>query len=97
MASIAIDGEDLGENCAHLRWFIIDDTLRGTRLLDTALEFSDSQNFRETHLWTFEGLDAARHLYTSRDFILAEEINGDQWGRMVPEQKFIRPNPTLTP
>ena len=28
--SIAIDGEDTGDCTAHLRWFIVDDNLRGT-------------------------------------------------------------------
>jgi hypothetical protein len=29
VGTIAIDGEDLGENRAHLRWFIVDDSVRG--------------------------------------------------------------------
>ena len=95
--SIAIDGEDLGGGVAHLRWFIVGDGLRGTgagrRLLDTALAFADGHGFAATHLWTFSGLDAARHLYESRGFALAEERPGSQWGKRVMEQRFVRTHP----
>ena len=94
MGSIAIDGEDLGGNLAHLRWFILDDSARGTgigrRLLSTALAFADAQGFAQTHLWTFSGLDAARHLYESQGFQCVETYSGDQWGKQVLEQKFVR-------
>ncbi len=94
VGSIAIDGEDLGPGLAHLRWFIIDPTLRGAgqggKLLDAALSFADHQGFPETHLWTFAGLDTARHLYETRGFALAEERRGTQWGSEVLEQRFVR-------
>jgi DNA-binding MarR family transcriptional regulator/GNAT superfamily N-acetyltransferase len=94
VGSIAIDGEDLGANTAHLRWFIVDDDARGSgtgrRLLSTALGFVDEQDFAETHLWTFSGLHAARHLYESHGFSLAEERRGTQWGSEVLEQRFVR-------
>lgn len=94
MGSVAIDGEDLGDNQAHLRWFIVDDGLRGSgtgrRLLSQALDFVDAKGFSQTHLWTFSGLDAARHLYESCGFVLAEERPGSQWGREVLEQRFVR-------
>ena len=95
MGSIAIDGEDLGDGIAHLRWFIVSDALRGTGrgrvLLQDALNFCDERGFEETHLWTFEGLDAARRLYEENGFVLAEEYWGDQWGKKMREQRFIRP------
>lgn len=95
IGSIAIDGEDMGAGKAHLRWFIVDDSARGSgvgkQLLDTALAFVDAQRFTETHLWTFSGLEAARHLYESRSFSLAEERPGSQWGSKVLEQRFVRP------
>jgi GNAT superfamily N-acetyltransferase len=93
-ASIVIDGQDLGGNCGHLRWFIVDDSLRGTgmggALLQAAVKFCDDRGFRQTHLWTFKGLDAARSLYERNGFVLAEEASGRQWGAEVLEQKFIR-------
>ncbi|AMY70367.1 bifunctional helix-turn-helix transcriptional regulator/GNAT family N-acetyltransferase [Frigidibacter mobilis] len=94
VGSIAIDGEDLGQNIAHLRWFILDDHVRGTgagrRLLSAALDFADEKDFAEVHLWTFSGLDAARHLYESHGFGLEEERPGAQWGKEVLEQRFVR-------
>ena len=98
VGSVAIDGEDLGEGRAHLRWFIVDDGLRGAgvgrALLRQALRFCDDQAFSEIHLWTFQGLDAARRLYEKNGFRLTEEYHGDQWGSEVLEQKFVRPFPS---
>ena len=94
VGSVAIDGEDLGNNTAHLRWFIMDEKVRGTgvgrQLLTKAIQFVDSHNFKETQLWTFNGLTAARHLYESQGFKLSAERMGDQWGTEVLEQQFSR-------
>lgn len=94
LASIAIDGEDLGEGTAHLRWFIVDEALRGTgagkQLLVSAVDFCQQNEFSKIDLWTFSGLDAARHLYEKHGFKLAEEYEGDQWGETVTEQKFTK-------
>ena len=95
VGSITIDGEDLGAGRAHLRWFIVDDGVRGTgvggSLIRDAMAFCDDRNFRETDLWTFAGLTAARRLYEKHGFSLTEEYYGDQWGDEVLEQKFVRP------
>ncbi|CAB5696868.1 ribosomal-protein-alanine acetyltransferase [Delftia tsuruhatensis] len=97
VGSVAIDGEDLGNGQAHLRWFILDDGLRGAgigrQLLQQALEFCDRHGFEATQLWTFRGLDAARRLYESSGFAQAEEWEGQQWGTPVTEQRFVRPGP----
>ncbi|OZI34101.1 MarR family transcriptional regulator [Bordetella genomosp. 10] len=97
VGSVAIDGEDMEADIAHLRWFIVDDDARGggagRKLLDAALAFSDASGYAETHLWTFAGLHAARHLYETRGFALAEERPGAQWGKEVLEQRFTRPRP----
>ncbi|VVD77478.1 MarR family transcriptional regulator [Pandoraea iniqua] len=92
LASLAIDG-DFATGVAHLRWFIVDDSLRGTgigrQLMSHAMQFVD-ERFRETYLWTFKGLDAARHLYEAFGFELASESTGAQWGTEVTEQRFTR-------
>ncbi|MEM7429700.1 MAG: bifunctional helix-turn-helix transcriptional regulator/GNAT family N-acetyltransferase [Pseudomonadota bacterium] len=92
--SIAIDGEDLDDGVAHLRWYFLSGSLRGTgtgrALLEAALGFCDERGFRETHLWTFKGLDAARRLYERNGFSLADEYVGSQWGKEMMEQKFVR-------
>ena len=92
LASVVIDG-DLATRQAHLRWFIVDDGLRGMgvgrALLQRALAFADAY-YDETYLWTFKGLDAARHLYESSGFVLTDESEGQQWGSVVTEQRFLR-------
>ncbi|AUC41633.1 Transcriptional regulator, MarR family / Acetyltransferase (GNAT) [Dickeya solani RNS 08.23.3.1.A] len=94
VGSVAIDGQDLGNNNAHLRWFILDDGCRGggvgRRLLTEAMAFCDQSGFATTQLWTFKGLDAARRLYESFGFEMVNEEQGSQWGRTVTEQQFIR-------
>lgn len=93
LASLAIDGH-AGSPLAHLRWFIVDDALRGTgigrELMSRAMRFIDAR-FDETYLDTFKGLDAARHLYESHGFVLTREERGTQWGSAVVEQQFRRP------
>lgn len=97
VGTIAIDGEDLAEGRAHLRWFIVEEGLRGGgigwRLLAEAVAFCDGCGFREIELWTFRGLDAARRLYEAAGFALAEESPGQQWGKEVIEQRFVRAAP----
>lgn len=94
IGSISIDGEDLDGNIAHLRWFILSEKLRGLGLGKTlllkALDHCDEHGFDEIHLWTLKGLDAARTLYERNGFTLADEYVGDQWGKSVTEQMFIR-------
>ena len=93
--SIAIDGEDIGQGVAHLRWFILSDQLRATgvgqSLLATALHFCDQSGFDSTQLWTFKGLNAARHLYEKNGFVLTKEAPDCTWGPMMTEQLFVRP------
>jgi GNAT superfamily N-acetyltransferase len=94
VGTIAIDGEDLGPGVAHLRWFIVQDGLRGAglgrRLLGEAVAFCEAQAMPEIHLWTFRGLEAARRLYDAAGFRLAEERPGRQWGEEVMEQRMVR-------
>lgn len=94
VGSLAIDGQDLGNNTAHLRWFILDNGCRGSgvgrQLMGEAMAFCDLHGFAETRLWTFKGLHAARKLYESFGFQLVEEEQGAQWGSTVTEQQFVR-------
>ena len=90
--SIAIDGSHAEQDGAHLRWFIASDKMRGTgvgtALLTSAMAFCQSRNYHRVHLWTFEGLGAARHLYEKFGFRLALQQRGAQWGAEVNEQRF---------
>jgi len=90
--SITIDGIHSEKGGAHLRWFIISDVLRGrgigNRLINESLDFCRKKGYRRVYLWTFERLNAARHLYDKSGFKLVEEHRGKQWGTEVNEQRF---------
>ena len=90
--SIAIDAIHAESEGAHLRWFIVSDALwgkgAGSRLVDTAVTFCGSKYYNMIYLWTFEGLDPARHLYEKVGFKLVREHRGTQWGKEVNEQRF---------
>ncbi len=96
VGSVAIDGEDLGNNQAHLRWFILDDGCRGSglgrKLIEEAMRFCDEKKFSSVQLWTFNKLTAARRLYESFGFELSKQWEGDQWGTTITEQQFSRIN-----
>jgi GNAT superfamily N-acetyltransferase len=91
--SIAIDGIKAESEGFHLRWYIVSESLHGQgigcRLLSTALDFCRERHCKQVFLWTFKGLDAARHLYEKRGFELVHEQQGSQWGTRVTEQKYV--------
>lgn len=95
LGALSLDGEDLEDGVCHLRWFIVSPSAQGLgigqRLLEQATAFVDSAGFDRTRLWTFKGLDAARHLYEKHGFELVRENPGRQWGTEVIEQEFERP------
>lgn len=90
--SIAIDGSHAEKDGAHLRWFIVADAMRGkgvgTALLSASMEFCRSRRYERVYLWTFEGLDAARHLYDKFGFRQTIQQVGAQWGIEVNEQRL---------
>jgi GNAT superfamily N-acetyltransferase len=90
--SITIDGSAASQEGAHLRWYILSDAKRGQgigrRLIGTAIGFCRDIGHPQVHLWTFEGLRAARHLYEEAGFRLAEQRRGGRWGTQVTEQRF---------
>ncbi len=92
VGSIAIDGFHRNSKGGHLRWFIVAPENQwqgiGKMLLEKAVEFCRKMKFNKVYLWTFSGLDPARHLYEKFGFRLCEEHEGKQWGRTVTEQKF---------
>jgi len=94
VGTISIDGQDLGSDTAHLRWFIVADQVRGKgvgrRLIKAAMHFVDQGGLAQTRLWTFSGLDAARRLYEDHGFELVDQKPGGQWGKTVQEQEFVR-------
>jgi len=91
--ALAIDGIKAESEGAHLRWFIISSKLRGKgfghRLLEKAVRFCEERRYQKIYLCTFEGLDAARHLYERFGFRLHDAHEGTQWGSKVNEQTFV--------
>jgi len=92
VGSIAIDGSNDPAAGARLRWFILAPECQGrgigTQLLREAIEFCRSANIHRVYLWTFAGLDAARHLYEEFEFTLREERTDRDWGSTVTHQMF---------
>jgi len=90
--SITIDGVHAEGEGVHLRWFIMSDAWRGkgigNRLINTAIDFCRSKDYKRVYLWSFDGLSAARHLYQKAGFQLIEQHRGTQWGIEVSEQRF---------
>jgi len=92
VGSIAIDGIHHDSQGAHLRWFIVAPESQGQGvgkiLIEEAIEFCREKGFGQIYLWTFAGLDTARHLYERHGFRLCKQCEGDQWGKSVTEQMF---------
>jgi GNAT superfamily N-acetyltransferase len=57
-------------------------------MIDAAISFCRDQGYQRVYLWTFEGLNPARHLYEKNGFMLVEQHEGTQWGTEVHEQRF---------
>ncbi len=72
---------------ARLRWFIVDDAIRGRgaghRLLDAALAHCREIGVRRLELYTFDSLEAARALYRSAGFVTVESKPYAGWGPTV--------------
>jgi GNAT superfamily N-acetyltransferase len=90
--SIAMDGSHAETAGARLRWFIVPPEFQGTgiggQLLQRAIGFCCDRGYPKVHLWTFEGLNAARRLYETSGFSLCEEHAVAPWGQPIREQKF---------
>jgi GNAT superfamily N-acetyltransferase len=61
---------------AQLRWFLIEPEFRGLglgrKLMETCLNHCSEKGYRKVYLWTFDELDAARHLYKIFGFRVTE-------------------------
>lgn len=98
--AVAVDGHYIAEQAARLRWFIVEEKYQGAGigriLIQKAVEFSRLSGHQRIYLWTFKGLDSARHLYEASGFKMSVEHVVDQWGSNITEQKFELelPNPS---
>lgn len=98
--AISMDVSGGGANGAHLRWFVVSDSERGSglgkELMVRAINHADRVAAGPVWLTTFAGLDAARGLYQRFGFELSSESDADQWQGGVCEQLFKRPAPVQT-
>lgn len=92
LGSIVIDGREAMGEGARLRWFIVDQRIKGagtgTHLLEQAMAFCQSKGFGDIFLATFAGLEASRHLYEKAGFRLVEKKTGDPWSGEMGERIF---------
>lgn len=94
MGALVIDGghNDEDEAGARLRWVVLAPALHGQglgrELMNRAMAYCENVGFDRVYLWTYEGLEAARHLYEEHDFALVEEDTRQDWGPEITYQKF---------
>ena len=90
--AVAIDGMHAFDEGARLRWFIVAPQFQkagiGKNLILQAVDFCNQRRYPKIYLWTFKGLEDARRLYESVNFMLCEENEVAQWGQLIREQKY---------
>lgn len=83
---------EVGDNSAQLRWFLIEPEFRGKglgqQLMSKVLEYCRQKKIDRIFLWTFKGLDSARHLYSKNGFIQTEEAQNDTWKKDLIEERW---------
>lgn len=91
---ITIDGPrpEAGREFARLRFFILDESLRGLGLGRTmiaqAMQFCRNQKYDRVQLTTMQGLDSAARLYRDYGFSLVKESAELCYGSRYTEQTF---------
>lgn len=75
---------------AQLRLLYVDPVTRGqglgARLVDECIRFAKGKGYRSMMLWTNAGLDAARHIYEARGFVLQKEEHHRSFGKNLVGQ-----------
>ena len=81
-----------GAKLGQLRWFLVEPECRGQgtgrELLRAAVDFARRRGYGRLYLWTLGMLDAARGLYRSEGFTLAETRPGSMGGRPMDEERW---------
>jgi RimJ/RimL family protein N-acetyltransferase len=89
---IAITRDPNDPTNARLRWYIVDPAFHGQgvgkTLIQKAIRFCKEAGYKRIHLWTFKGLKRAQAIYEQNGFKLTEERDVEQWGGIIPEQRF---------
>ena len=86
--SIAI--KRAGEDTAQLRFFMLEPEMRrrgyGNRLMDMALDFCRSRNYKKVFLLTITAQVIARHVYETHGFYKVSSAEKSEWGEGVIEE-----------
>jgi GNAT superfamily N-acetyltransferase len=81
-----------GAACGRLRWFVLDQSLRGRglgrQLVGELLGAARSQGFRRLELETFSALTAAARIYRSVGFRRTWERPRSDWGAPIVYQHY---------
>lgn len=79
---------------AQLRWFYVDESLRGRGLGQTLMNlltaFAVEKQYKRIILWTVSLLDEARRVYERNGYVLEEEHKSLIWGQELLEQKYFK-------
>lgn len=92
--ALTIDGPrpETGREAARLRFFVLDESLRGRGLVRVmvadALRFCRDKHYHRVFLTTLPGLDAAMRLYTEHGFQQIAENDIGFHGSVFVEQTF---------
>lgn len=88
--SLAVERKSNEE--AELRWLLLHPKLRGNGigrfLVQEALQFCHEQEYSKVFLWTIKRLKAAKELYQSVGFEIANESTQHCWGQTVTIQRY---------
>jgi len=89
-AAGAVGIVELSQDCAQLRWLLVEPHARGLgvgkKLVEQAVSFCRERNYGQVLLWTLQDLHAARALYKSFGFNLVEEKKGVMGGQPMIEE-----------
>lgn len=90
--AITIEGPrpETGRESARLRFFILDEAVRGLglgrRMVTEAMQFCREQGYNQVYLTTLPGLDAALRLYYEQGFVLVSQSEKPFHGSAHVEQ-----------
>jgi GNAT superfamily N-acetyltransferase len=92
---IVVDGRQVDDRGAQLRYFILDPALHGNgfgrALLRDAMAFCDRQGVDRVFLWTVDELETAIHLYREVGFSPTDRVDVHTgWRTDVPYRLFER-------